>query len=71
MTYHPEQRFHRNYAPATSSFASAAMSYAENAPSTPEASHEWTDGVQSGKTGTSLGIDFWSPYRPFRPGVEP
>lgn len=53
MTYHPEQRFHRNYAPATSSFASAAMSYAENAPSTPEASHVWTDGAQSEKIGTS------------------
>lgn len=71
MAYHPEQRFHRNYAPVTSSFASAAMSYAGNAPSTLEASHEWTDGAQSGKIGTSLGIGFWSPSRLSHPGVEP
>lgn len=70
-TYHPEQRFHRNYAPPTSSFASAAMSYAVNALSIPEASREWTDGAQSGTTGTSLVIGFWSPSRLFRPEVEP
>lgn len=58
ITYHPGQRFHRNYAPPTSSFASVAMSYAGIGPSTPEASHEWTDGAQSGMTGTSLGIGF-------------